>query len=292
MNRPKPTRTAQPALCRLTAWFASRAPVAVLLRRGPGAWVQMIKWRVEDDTLACGQWLKGRIREEVSDLSEDGELFLYLARQDTRKAMLRFGTTTWTALSRPPFFTALALWPHAGYCGGGEFVGRRAMQLAIPWSLSRNVLTPLPDDIFATQAPGCLSPGAAQAIRHGWRPMVAEPIRFHYHDWQLQVPWIKESQDGALRLIRRARRVKTPGQSTRTVEHYVLERALGDAWIGDADFVEFDQRQRLVMGHKGQLLVCADPYAESLAWRCLHDFSGHLPETVAPPQWARTWPLP
>lgn len=60
-----------------------------------------------------GQWLNGRVYERRCDLSPNGEYLVYFA------ANYKPPYGTWTAISRPPYFTALALWPKGDAWGGG-----------------------------------------------------------------------------------------------------------------------------------------------------------------------------
>ena len=101
------------AATRLYAILARRAPVAVVFRRGPSNRVLLIKWNTDSDTFEEGQWLKGKIYEGRCEISPDGELLLYFAA-NWRKPYL-----SWTAVSRPPYLTALALWPKGDARGGG-----------------------------------------------------------------------------------------------------------------------------------------------------------------------------
>jgi hypothetical protein len=102
--------------------------VALILRRGPSAWYHLILWDTARDTFEHGAWFKGRIYEERCDLSPDGDLFLYFALQGSR-----WGTSykgAWTAVSRPPWLHALALWPQGHtWGGGGRFLDRRRIAL-------------------------------------------------------------------------------------------------------------------------------------------------------------------
>lgn len=92
-------------------------PVGVVFRRGPSKNVLVIAWNLADDTFRVGQWLKGRIYERRCDLSPNGDFLLYFA------ANYRKPYRSWSAISRPPFLTALALWPKGdGWGGGGHFV--------------------------------------------------------------------------------------------------------------------------------------------------------------------------
>lgn len=109
---------------RIFGILARNAPVGVLLRRGPSKQVLLIKWNLESDTLEHGQWFKGRIYERRCDLSPSGDLLLYFAAK--YKEPLR----SWTAISKPPYLTALALWPKGdGWGGGGLFDSELSVHL-------------------------------------------------------------------------------------------------------------------------------------------------------------------
>ena len=120
--------------CRLSVLLARSAPVAIVLRRGPTKWVQMLRWQTDRDDFESGQWFKGRIYERRCDLTPNGSHLIYFAadfkepRVEKRSVDEAPSSTTraryysWTAISKPPFLTALALWPK-GDCwhGGGLF---------------------------------------------------------------------------------------------------------------------------------------------------------------------------
>jgi hypothetical protein len=94
---------------------ARKAPVAIVFRRGPSKQVLLVRWNLSDDSFEAGQWLKGRVYERRCDLSEDGERLIYFAANYRARHPLQ----TWTAVSRPPYFTALALWQKGDAWGGG-----------------------------------------------------------------------------------------------------------------------------------------------------------------------------
>lgn len=96
----------------------------MVFRRGPSRHVAILKWWLETDTVELGQWFRGRIYERRCDLSPDGELMVYFA------ATYRGPLASWTAVSRPPFLTALALWQNgSGWGGGGLFTSSRELGL-------------------------------------------------------------------------------------------------------------------------------------------------------------------
>ena len=64
-----------PIAPRLFVIMAARAPLAVIIRRGPASWVQLVLWDTKRDRFTPGSWFRGRIYEEKCDLSPDGELF-------------------------------------------------------------------------------------------------------------------------------------------------------------------------------------------------------------------------
>jgi hypothetical protein len=98
---------------RLWVLLARAAPRAVVFRRGPSKQVQLILWNTDADTFTPGQWLKGRIYERRADLSPSGQRLIYFA------AKFKDPYYSWTAVSRPPYLTALALWPKSDTVGGG-----------------------------------------------------------------------------------------------------------------------------------------------------------------------------
>ncbi|WP_210270239.1 hypothetical protein [Aureimonas sp. ME7] len=105
------------AATRLYVILARDAPTGVVFRRGPSKHVQLLSWDLRTDRVTSGQWLKGRIYERRCDLSPSGDLLVYLATKYPNEF------EAWTAVSRPPYLTALALWPkrNGTYGGGGLF---------------------------------------------------------------------------------------------------------------------------------------------------------------------------
>src|ERR1700694_5923621 len=111
------------AHCRLFVYLARSAPIALVLRRGPSSWARLSIWHTDTDTFEHGQWFKGRVYEHRCDVSPDGSLFVYFARKGGGPSLGKLHVDSWVAISRSPWFTALALWPVGGtYCLGGFFV--------------------------------------------------------------------------------------------------------------------------------------------------------------------------
>lgn len=163
----RPPREAVPFRTRLTALFAADGRSAVLLRRGPKTHFNLICWDLRHDRFEPGQWMTGSVR--LCDLSPSGDKLMYWAEQYRRrpapepaaeayepmaerppkvrpgrkvprylaeaegsgsKRRPREVDTAWTAISTPPYFSALAIWPSKGrWTGGGGFLSDRALFL-------------------------------------------------------------------------------------------------------------------------------------------------------------------
>ncbi|HKG91215.1 MAG TPA: hypothetical protein VKA84_04965 [Gemmatimonadaceae bacterium] len=119
---------------RLALLQARAADVAVIFRRGPGKQVELVRWDVRTDAFERGHWFKGRLFHRRSDLSPDGRYLVYFASKISGRTLAdRAYTSTWTAVSRPPWLTALALWPKGDHwAGGGLFDDDRTLMLNHP----------------------------------------------------------------------------------------------------------------------------------------------------------------
>jgi hypothetical protein len=109
---------------RLYVLLARANSSAVVFRRGPSKRVLLISWNTRNDTFEEGQYFNGHIYERRCDLSPDGKLLLYFA------ATYRQPYFSWSAVSRPPYLSALALWSKGdGWGGGGHFIDRHEIAL-------------------------------------------------------------------------------------------------------------------------------------------------------------------
>jgi len=110
------------SVIRLYLFFARDVPHAVILRQGPSKVFRMILWNTDNDTFEDGQWLRHKVYHEHCSLSPDGRYFIYTALNGKWDSITK---GSYTAISHPPYFTALALYPHGDMwsVGGGRFVG-------------------------------------------------------------------------------------------------------------------------------------------------------------------------
>jgi hypothetical protein len=107
---------------RIHVLLARSSPKALVIRRGPSKEVASILWDRRTDEFTLGQWLKGRIYERRSDLSPDGNHWIYFAmngqwRSDTKGS--------WTAIAKAPYLRALVCLPKRDcWHGGGLWTER------------------------------------------------------------------------------------------------------------------------------------------------------------------------
>jgi hypothetical protein len=153
---------------RLSFIIARKAPAAVIFRRGPSKQVALISWDMKTDQFEVGQWFHGRIYEDRCDLSPSGEKLLYFA------ASFKGPYQTWTAVSRPPFLTALALWPHDDtWGGGGRFEDEDRIAIALHsklLKLAEGFTLPKKVQVESLGAePGGNLPIPGRWKRDGWR---------------------------------------------------------------------------------------------------------------------------
>ncbi|WP_371226314.1 hypothetical protein [Roseovarius sp. 2305UL8-3] len=107
--------SADPTL-RLHLFFAKDNDRAVILRQGPSKLFRMILWYRDSDRFEDGQWLKHKVYVDRCSLSPDGKHFLFFAL-DGKWGSAAKGS--YTAISQPPYFTALVLHPQGDTWGGG-----------------------------------------------------------------------------------------------------------------------------------------------------------------------------
>ncbi|WP_284164627.1 hypothetical protein [Frigidibacter sp. SD6-1] len=105
---------------RLYLFFAQDGRSAAILRRARDRQYDLIGWDRATDRFEHGQTIRKYVVPESCALSPDGAHFLYAVRI---AAPMGAVGEYYTAISRPPFFTALALFPHAGpWPLGGRFL--------------------------------------------------------------------------------------------------------------------------------------------------------------------------
>ena len=260
---------------------AQRAPTVVVLRRGPTRHTRLVRWNLRDDSLDLGQWLVGELERGACGLSPNGELLVYTARKATRR---------FTAVSRPPSFTALAFWEERlPWTGGGFFVRDDLLVLGV---------THPPDQ-------GSLPRGLT--VSDMWSHFAWSGNRRSADTFGEAVLKAPEAHQGWSRNNRRAEK-RSPQNPRLTLErdgalgrpggYWLVEstgtRAATARDLGTLDWGDFGPDGSLLFGRQGLLYRqrLPDPLTETLPPASLvADLTGQAFEAMEPPEDARRWPL-
>lgn len=253
--------------------LAKQAPVGVILRRGPTRWWHVTLWDTKRDRFESGQWFHGRIFPDRSDVSPDGKLWIYFAGKWTGRAAAGGYKSTWTAVSRPPYLTALALWPIGDTWGGaGAFIDDRTVLV------SHYVLQHHPDH----------PPGPLRAIL--WTKNSPQAVTSFDTGWQGG----REVRKSSGELILGREWPKGHYYPSRTPTPYTLYSRDGEpVALFDAHWSDWDQQGRLVGTVGGRVVAGELTRDKRLVWRQLADFHEEKPARLEAPEWAQSWkPLP
>ncbi len=285
-----------PVAARLFVIMARKSHTAVIFRRGPSKWVQLIKWDTKTDTFEPGQWFHGRIYERRGDLNPDGSLLIYFAQKISARTLKdKEYTYAWTAISKPPFLTALALWPKADcWDGGGLFHSAKAVQLNHIRGAKAH-----PDH----RPPGWLHVSLKTNARGEDDPIFSE--RLERDGWGLKQSWKLDlrGHPNYYRTIQPERREKTSCngkyilQLTRSINRldYAEEfsvtdhRKLHATTIPRASRADWDQNGRLTLARDGKIFASQRNQDGIWSEVELADFNSSRPEPLPSPAWAKKW---
>lgn len=226
--------------CSLNCLLATHAPKAVVFRRGPSKQTCLIAWDRSTDTFTPGQWVKrSSVYPDRSDLSPDGEWLI------TFLGTFRKPFSTWTVLSRPPYFTAVALWPKGNaWGGGGAFLGRD--QIVLHHAESQRAL-----------APGFVDPPGFTV--HAWTPAIHARLEAYNARYRRQ--WQRrEGTSGAYVKVGSAgldlvftRHVHDAKRPWRADERYDLSISARDVPIPGATWADIDTNGDMLFAVGGAL---------------------------------------
>lgn len=246
-------------------------------------------WRTDTDVIEHGQWLKGRVYERRSDVSADGTLFCAFVRQSGMHPEKR--ADTWIALSRPPFFSALAVWLVGGtYHTGGFFPDRSSVWLGFSDQTTPDVGT----------VPSWLRFAAPRAIPYidgtpEWPDRTVHFNRLLRGGWTLEeraqhdALWKRpHPQAGAVLQMLQSYEGPRKFGGPYSVDYSLWDETAGrERRIGEAAWADFDHRGRLIVARDGRLLdwpLDGDPA------RPIADFNDQAPDPQPPPADMLAWP--
>lgn len=280
---------------RLFIIFAREAPSAMIFRRGPSYWTQLIRWNTLTDNFEAGQWFRGRLYERRSDLSPDGSLLIYFARKMNGRTLKdKEYTYAWTAISKPPFLTALALWPK-GNCwhGGGLFRTDRKVELNHP---------PEAQNYHPNHQPQGLRVVLRKNVFGEDDPIYSE--RLERDGWRLKQKWQVENRGYPLmfKTLKSELREKHGfgdlsiqlARSIRGLDYSEDFRLIDrknqtTSQIDRANWVDWDQHGRLIIARDGKIFTHIISEGGMSTDVELINLTENKPMAVPSPEWAKTW---
>jgi hypothetical protein len=244
------------AYARLHILLAREAALGLVIRHGTAKSVCTLLWDRRKDTFTLGQWMRGRINADTSDLSPDGSHFLYSAQ---KYVSATWQMDSWTVVSRTPFLKAVAY--YAQGWGGGWFVNDREY-CVLPGPAD-------PDDRE--------SPEVRRVELHRDPKISLYEARLTRGGWAVD----------DLRTLRRSKEFVRPVGAGWELRHsslggYRLRQGELSANTRDWDWADLDGK-RLVWAVKGCLWTGLPHKEGILGIKLLHDFNGMKFEPIAAP---------
>jgi hypothetical protein len=275
--------------------LARKASIAVILRRGPTKSWHVTLWDTKADRFQSGQWFHGSLYPDKCDLSPDGSLLGYFVSKFSGRQMDKGYGYAWTAISRPPYLTALALWPVRGTHGGNAVFVDNYTVLIGGYGPHHPEHPPGPLRVLQSCNLGRNDPlhQAEPCWRAGWEGTLAQR---EYRRNGLYSSWRKAC--GKLTLERDGR-YKTrwggtdyemfPMSGGRRRTMYTLCRAEKPVALFEAHWADWDQQGRLVAAVGGRILEGSLNRRNQLEWRQLASLADEKPERMVAPEWAQRW---
>jgi hypothetical protein len=290
--------------CRLYVIVARDGRSATIFRRGPTTHTRLIRWWLRDDTFDEGQWIRASIYPRRADLSPDGEYLIYFAGR------FRQPLKTWTAISHPPYFTALALWPKTDtWGGGGSFHSRTSFSLHHPswertlkdgFSLPKFMqIVPHRESIeggkdLPNESPRLIRDGwqLVQRGRHMWKPNAK--IRVTIDPPKILARPSPLDGDLVLLCVQHGRSMS---QGKTDLEDFQVVEKGKDVvrYFESIDWADWDRNGDLLIAEAGRVYRLPAKRVAKFhrdSWddaRLLADFSAQRFTEVAPPAWALKW---
>jgi hypothetical protein len=273
-------RASAPRLC---AIVATKAPLALVFRRGPSRWYHLLRWRLDNGTLEPGVWVRKRLYPERCDLSSDGQLLLYYLSGAFQGEYRVFG-----GISRAPWLSPLTFWEFGDTWSAGEFfVDNDNTHLL---AAGREVSTPIGPVRLDSNDSGDFP----NERRRGWTKSADSPPHHELAFWHSHsgIPYspgiILEracpTAGHTLRLIHGPWPV-CKDLSKRTLRYEVRLHTGECVALDAASWADWDHTGRLLVATKqGHLQACDLRNGVELSED--HDLSALTPAPGPPPEWA------
>lgn len=272
---------------------ATRAPVAVVFRRGPAGYWHIGRWDLVSGEYEPGAWLRGTLYPRRCDLSPDGSLLLAFILKRTGPGFLgpTPGHRAYFTVSKLPWLFALAAWAESGtWTRGAYFVetpaGQRPFVLGEP---EAGDAAPLRRRYGVAATP--VLQYAAERSR-GWTEHEDSPPRDSGGPWDEQRRAILQKPrphgPGRLVLTDQGLDIRAPRVEGRAPT-FTLERAGHVTPLADAAWADWDPRGRLLVATLDGRLEIRDPDSPRHTPVSSSSLAALRPTPRPAPEWARRW---
>lgn len=269
---------------------ALRAPIAAVIRRGPSTWFHLGKWDLQKRGYEGGGWLKASLYPQRCDLSPDGRWFCYV----TLKGTARWNVgRAYVAVSRLPWFTALAAWSTDGtWTRGVHFVEDTGT-----WQVAD------PDEGAMTACRGVFGIAVSAATtfaverRRGWNEAPGSPAKSRDDLWdlrraaELRMERARPGSAGAVRLRVHGEfaAFRSGGGAQAGQISYELVEGGGATPLEDAQWADWHSDGRLLVATRDGKLQIRGYSGGPLAVEWEFDLRPLSPDPSPPPGEARRW---
>jgi hypothetical protein len=274
---------------RLYVLPARRAPVAIVLRRGPSEWFHVLRWHLDEPRVEPGAWLHGTLYPRRCDVSPDGELLAYFALT-SRPAPW----DTYHAVSRAPWLTALAAWhvgstwtPGLAFADDGALLSPYGDEQAPSHGSYPGEMRPLPPLSGIGPTPFD-ERDVANELRRGWTP--ADPGSPHVPpDAVLALQRDRPRGTGeVLRLVHLGHRFGAPNvEGVRIL--YLLESDGEVMPLPDAVWADWDGQGRLLIAEATGAIAIRKQTTRGWDTVWMQDLGDLTPDPRPAPRWASHW---
>jgi hypothetical protein len=277
--------------CRLYVLTATRAPTALIVRRGPSSWWHLLRWDLERLALEPGAWFHGTLYPRRSDISPDGRLLGYFALRSSPPPW-----DTYFAVSKVPWLTALAAWRTGGtWTGGCQF--SRGGRLAIAGCMETQPFHGrYPKTVVEGMSTDWTRRDLQNEVKRGWQPLPdnqEDLCRGHLPASTHAALLIRRPRPGrhgaALILAHAGVDFNRPGIEGVQV-HYLREEADGRITpLPEAAWADWDERGRMLMATRAGAVCVVEARGDAWVETWSQDLRDLAPAPVEAPAWAQRW---
>ncbi len=274
--------------CRLYVLTAAKAPLALVLRRGPTGWWHLMQWDLEALTLTPGAWFHGYLYPRRCDISADGRLFGYYTLKMT--GAHQGWPDAFFAVSKAPWLQALAAWKTCGtWTWGCQFL--EGEKLSIQAAVEQQPFHGTYPHPFSTSPMGTDWPkrDVWNEMKRGWLlsgnddPLVAPP--------SLAMRRKQPGRTGGavLGLIHKGVNFRKPGMEGVQLEYFLQESPNDVTPLVDAVWADWDHDGRLLMATRSGTLEILECQGTTLKQVWSVDLRDRTPDPQPAPDWASHW---